>query len=32
MDFNFNDNKIFVPFKIIKWPNLVVFNLVAHVP
>jgi len=31
MSFNFNDKKIFVPFKTIKWPNLLVLNLVAHI-
>jgi hypothetical protein len=31
MGFNFNGNKIFLPFKTTKWPNLLVFNLVANI-
>jgi hypothetical protein len=32
MGFIFNDNKIFVPFKTIEWPNLLVLSLVANIP
>jgi hypothetical protein len=31
MGSSFSDDKIFVPFKTIKWPNLLVINLVAHI-